>query len=428
MKNVIIVHRHLADEAVNLKELQSLAESAGYTVVGSLLQTRRPDPKYQIGRGKTAELNELVKLKGADKIIFDNDLSTTQAYNLAKITGLEVIDRFKLILEIFSERASTTESKLQIRLANLRYMLPHAREAVRLARREEQPGFHGLGKYQVDVYHQEIKRQIHHVQQKLTKISKKRNIHRERRLDLGYSLISLAGYTNAGKSTLFKALSNEDVPIDKKLFTTLSTTTRGVKFEGHLCLLTDTVGFIDRLPLTLVSSFLNTLAETIFSDLIILVVDVSEPVGIICRKIECCRTTLEDIGANHIPTLVVLNKKDLITSDELKENIIALQPVVQDFVVISALREENLDSLERAVIKRLPHHLNLRLILPTNDGASQFLSWLYDRTKVSKVLTIEDRMDIELEVPPRFIGKIQGYVSRLNGEIQINDYARVKSG
>ena len=428
MKNAIIVHRHLVDEPVNLKELQSLAESAGYTVVGSLLQTRHPDPKYQIGRGKTAELIELVKLKGADKIIFDNDLSTAQAYNLAKITGLEVIDRFKLILEIFSERASTTESKLQIRLANLRYMLPHARQAVRLARREEQPGFHGLGKYQVDVYQQMIKREIHHVQQKLAKISKKRNIHRERRLDLGYSLISLAGYTNAGKSTLFKALSKEDVPIDKKLFTTLSTTTRGVKFEGHFCLLTDTVGFIDRLPLTLVSSFLNTLAETIFSDLIILVVDVSEPVGTICHKIDCCRTILEDIGANHIPTLVVLNKKDLISSNELNEKTVDLQPVIQDFVVISALREENLDSLESAVIKRLPHHLHLRLILPTNDEASHFLSWLYDRTKVSEVTTKEDRMSIDLEAPQRFLGKIQGYVSRLNGEIRTNDYARVESG
>jgi GTP-binding protein HflX len=418
MKNAIIVHRRLVDEPENLQELQSLAESAGYRVVGSLLQTRHPDPKYQIGKGKTAELIKLAELKDADKIIFNNDLTTAQAYNLAKITGLEVIDRFKLILEIFSERASTTESKLQIRLANLRYMLPRAREAVRLARREEQPGFHGLGKYQVDVYHQMIKRQIHHVQQKLAKISRKRNIHRERRLNLGYSLISLAGYTNAGKSTLFKALTKEDVPIDKKLFTTLSTTTRGVEFGGHLCLLTDTVGFIDRLPLTLVSSFLNTLEETIFSDLIILVVDISEPVERICHKIDCCRTTLEDIGANHLPTLLALNKKDLITSDELNEKTVSLQSVIQDYVFISALREENLDGLERTVTRLLPQHLNLRLTLPTNSEASSFLSWLYGRVKVLEVTTKEKKMSIDLEVSPRFIGRIQGYVGRLNGEIQ----------
>ncbi len=372
----IIVQRRMKNESSHLDELKSLAKAANYVVVSSVEQVRDADPRFQIGRGKAEQLVKLVKDLEVDKIIFDNDLSTAQAYNLAKMTGLEVIDRFKLILEIFSERASTTESKLQIRLANLRYMLPHARQAVRLARREEQPGFHGLGKYEVDIYLQMIKREIHHVQQKLAKISKKRNIHRERRLDLGYSLISLAGYTNAGKSTLFKALSKEDVPIDKKLFTTLSTTTRGVKFEGHFCLLTDTVGFIDRLPLTLVSSFLNTLAETIFSDLIILVVDVSEPVGTICHKIDCCRTILEDIGANHIPTLVVLNKKDLISSNELNEKTVDLQPVIQDFVVISALREENLDSLGRDIIKRLPHHLHLRLILPINDEAYHFLSWL----------------------------------------------------
>jgi 50S ribosomal subunit-associated GTPase HflX len=137
---------------------------------------------------------------------------------------------------------------------------------------------------------------------------------------------------------------------------------------------------------------------------------------------------LEDIGANHIPTLAVLNKKDLISSNELKEKTVDLQPVIQDFVVISALREENLDSLESAVIKRLPHHLHLRLILPTNDEASHFLSWLYDRAKVSEVTTKEDRMSIDLEAPQRFLGKIQGYVSRLNGEIRTNDYTRVESG
>jgi len=425
MKTALIVQRRLESEPINLEELRSLAESAGYTVVGSLLQTRAPDPKYQIGRGKVAELAELVKRKGASKVIFDNDLSITQVYNLAKITNVEVIDRFKLILEIFSERASTTEAKLQISLANLRYMLPRAREAVRLAKRQEQPGFHGLGKYQVDVYYRMIKSQIHHIQRKLAKISQKRNIHRERRLDLGYSLISLAGYTNAGKSTLFKALTKEDVQIDKKLFTTLSTTTRRAEFNGRMCLLTDTVGFIDRLPLTLVSSFLSTLAETIFSDLILLVVDVSEPLGKIRKKIDCCRATLEEIGANHIPTLVVFNKKDLISQNELEEKIVALQPVIPDFIVISALRGENLDNLERAVVKRLSCYFNLQLTLPINSGSSSFLSWLYDRTKVLKVDTEGNSMDIRLEAPPRFVGKIQGYVGRLNGQIRTNNYVGI---
>jgi GTP-binding protein HflX len=422
MKNVIIVQRRLENERVNLEELRSLAESAGYTVFGSLLQTRTRDPKFQIGRGKITELVELVKQGNAIKVIFDNDLNATQAYNLAKMTGVEVIDRFKLILEIFSERASTAESKLQIELANLNYMLPRAREAVRLSRRGEHPGFHGLGEYQVEVYYRMIERQIHDIRQKLTKISKKRNIHRERRLSLGYSLISLAGYTNAGKSTLFNALTNEDVAIDRKLFTTLSTTTRSVKLAGRPCLLTDTVGFIDRLPLTLVSSFLSTLAETIFSDLILLVVDMSGPIQEISSKIDCCTTILEEIGANHIPTLVVFNKKDLTTPNECDEKVAALKPLVSDFVVISASKRENLVSLEEAIINRLSCSISLQLVLPIDSETSSLLSWLYSRTKVLDTDTEGDRVRIRLEAPPRFVGKIEGYVLKLNGQIQINNH------
>ncbi len=422
MKKAIIVQRRLKDEPTNLEELKALAESAGYTVVGSMLQIRGADSKYQIGRGKTRKLAELVKEKGASTVIFDNDLKTSQAYNLAKIIGVEIIDRFKLILEIFSERASTTESKLQIKLANLHYTLPRAREAVRLARREEQPGFQGLGQYQVDVYYRMIKRQIHQIQRKLAKISQKRDIHRERRLDLGYSLVSLAGYTNAGKSTLFKALTEEDVPIDKKLFTTLSTTTRAIDIDGRMCLLTDTVGFIDRLPLTLVSSFLSTLAETVFSDLILLVVDVNEPVENIRNKIDCCMATLEKIGANRTPALIVLNKKDLVPPRELEEKVASLQPLNHDFITVSALKRENLGGLERAVINHLSSYFDLQLTLPDGSGVPSFLSWLYDRTKVLEVVAEGNKTNIHLKAPPRFVGKIQGHVARLNGQIQTNDY------
>jgi len=422
MKKAIIVQRRLEDEPSNLEELRALAESAGYTVVGSILQVRGPDPKYQIGRGKTRGLAELVREKTADKVIFDNNLRTTQAYNLAKIAGVEIIDRFKLILEIFSERASTAESKLQIDLANLHYMLPRAREAVRLARSEEQPGFQGLGQYQVDVYHRMIKRQIYQIKRKLAKISQKRNVHRDRRLDLGYSLISLAGYTNAGKSTLFKALTEEDVPIDQKLFTTLSTTTRAVDVDGRMCLLTDTVGFIDRLPLTLVSSFLSTLAETIFSDLILLVVDLSDPVDKIRSKIDCCMATLEEIGANHIPTLIVFNKRDLVSPDELKEKTSILRPLIHDYITVSALKRENLDGMEKAIVNHLSSYFDLQLTLPAAGGVPSFLSWLYDRTKVLEVVAEGNNMNVHLEAPPRFVGKIQGHVARLNGQIRINDY------
>jgi len=286
-----------------LDELQSLAESAGYTIVGSLEQVRNRNPRYQIGSGKTKELAELVRKNGVEKTIFNNELTPVQAYNLAKATGVEAIDRFQLILEIFARRASTNEANLQIQLAKLRYELSRAKERVRLARMEEQPGFMGLGKYEVDLYYETVKRRIHSIQAKLKKKQKKRRLHRTRRAELGFTSISLAGYTNAGKSSLFNLLAEEMVPVDTSLFTTLSTTTRAVRLSKRKVLLTDTVGFIDRLPLTLIQAFRSTLEETIFSDLILLVVDLSEPDEDTERKLSCCLDTIQKIGATGIPTV-----------------------------------------------------------------------------------------------------------------------------
>jgi len=234
-------------------------------VAGRIEQIRDPSSRYQIGSGKVKELAKLIKEKNVQKIIFDNPLKPVQAYNLAKSTGVEAIDRFQLILEIFARRASTTEAKLQIQLARLKYELAHAKEKVRLARMEEQPGFMGLGAYEVDVYYEAVKRQIQTIHEKLRKVRKKRVLHRKRRVELGFSSISLAGYTNAGKSSLFNALTEEEAPVDTTLFTTLSTKTRLIKLSKKKFLLTDTVGFIDRLPLTLIEAFHSTLEETIFS-------------------------------------------------------------------------------------------------------------------------------------------------------------------
>jgi GTP-binding protein HflX len=205
-------------------------------------QIREPDARYQIGSGKVEELAELIKQTDAEKVIFDNPLRPVQAYNLAKATNVEIIDRFQLILEIFTKRATTSEAQMQIQLAKLRYDLAQAKERVRLARKGEQPGFMGLGAYEVDVYYESVKREVHAIRRKLKKIRGKRVLHRERRTELGFTSISLAGYTKAGKSSLFNALAGETVPVDTALFTTLSTTTRLVTFCKKKFLLTDTVG------------------------------------------------------------------------------------------------------------------------------------------------------------------------------------------
>ncbi|HKM60492.1 MAG TPA: GTPase HflX, partial [Candidatus Bathyarchaeia archaeon] len=331
-----MVQRRLNREESSLPELKRLAESAGYVVVDEMEQTRLPDSRYQIGAGKVEELAQMVQEKGADKVIFDNQLKTRQTYNLAKATHVEVIDRFQLILEIFTKRATTTEAQLQIQLATLRNELKHSKEKVRLAKGSEQPGFMGLGAYEADVYSDAIKRQVQTISKKLTRIREKRVLQRERRTELGFLTISLAGYTKSGKSSLFNALTEATTIVDKALFTTLSTTTRIMEFSNRKFLLTDTVGFIDRLPISLIEAFHSTLEETIFSDLIILLLDLSEPMESIEKKHNVCLETIDRLGASGIPTITALNKIDLLSEDERTQKIEALKDKTKNPILLSA--------------------------------------------------------------------------------------------
>lgn len=395
-----------------------MAESAEYTVVGKIEQVREPDSRYQIGAGKVKELAELVREKGAQKIVFDNPLKPVQAYNLAKATGVEAIDRFQLILEIFARRATTTEAKLQIQLARLRYELTHAKEKVRLARMEEQPGFMGLGAYEVDVYYETVKRQIQSIRKKLIKIRGKRLLHRERRTELGFSSISLAGYTNAGKSSLFNALTEEEVPVDASLFTTLSTTTRLVEFSRKKFLLTDTVGFIDRLPLTLIEAFRSTLEETIYSDLILLVVDMSEPISLIQKKLSICLETIERIEASGIPLITALNKIDLLSETEIQQKLQSLREKAPNPVPISALHKINFDPLKQEILKKLKNYVQASFTIPLTSETMSFISWLFNRADVQKIKYTEDNFaHVVFEATPWFAEKIKKRVEEFNGKI-----------
>jgi len=352
---------------------------------------------------------------GAEKIIFGDELKVTQIYNLAKLTGLEVIDRFQLILEIFNRRASTKEAKLQIELARWRYELAHAKEKVRLAKISEQPGFMGLGKYEVDVYHEAVRRQVFSIQEKLKRVRRTRKLHRQRREKLGFPSISLAGYTNSGKSTLFKALTGEDVPIDRGVFTTLSTTTRMIDLFGEPVLLTDTVGFIDRLPITLVEAFRSTLEETIFADLILLVVDVSEPLDEIERKTRCCIDTLRDIGALGMPVLIVLNKIDLVPKERLELKIKSLNEYSSNLIPISALHKTNLDALKMRIAHHLVRHVKSSVTIPISGNSLSFLSWIYDHANVVKIAYADSCLQVSLLAEPTITEKIKHGVENLGG-------------
>lgn len=378
---------------------------------------RKADSQFQIGKGKVKEIAHLVKESKAQKLIFDNELKTVQAYNLAKETGVEVLDRYQLILEIFSRRASTVEARLQIQLARLRYELAHARERVRLARLGEQPGFMGLGAYEVDVYHDAVQKRVHTIQRKLKRIRSKRGLHRQRRLELGFSTVSLAGYTCAGKSTLFNLLVNEAVPTGNGLFTTLSTTTRAMKLSGRQVLLTDTVGFIDRLPITVVEAFHSTLEETVFSDLILLIADSSEPTSQIERKLSICLETLREIGAHGIPIVAALNKIDLLSDFEIQERTEELKKIAPNIVPISARYGENIDLLKSRLLLLLKRYIRATFSVPLSEKTTPFISWLFAHTKVEKVKYESECVSVEFEAVPSFGDKVLGRVKQYGGTI-----------
>jgi GTP-binding protein HflX len=381
-------------------------------------QIREPDSRYQIGAGKLEELVKLVKETGSQKIVFDNPLKPVQAYNLAKATGVEAIDRFQLILEIFTRRAATAEAQLQIQLARQQYELAHAKERVRLAKKGEQPGFMGLGAYEVDVYYEAVKKQVHTIRRKLKKFGEKRLLHRERRAELGFSSISLAGYTGAGKSSLFNALAEQKVPVNETLFTTLSTTTRLVEISKKKFLLTDTVGFIDRLPITLIEAFHSTLEETIYSDLMLLVVDASDPMDIIEKKLTICLETIERIGASGIPLITALNKIDLLSETETQRKLGKLQEKASNLMPVSALHKTNLDALKKETLRILKNDVRASFTIPLTNKTMSFISWLFKRADVQTIEYADNSAYIVFEAIPWFAEKVKSSVEEFNGKFE----------
>ena len=299
-----------------IKEATSLADTVGYSVERIVKQRHITQSRYGIGRGKAEEVKELVKQLEPEVIIFDEVLKPTQQYNLASLCQVEIIDRERLILEIFERRASTAESRIQIKLAQLRYDMVRAREKVRLAKIGEQPGFFGMGKYDADIYYLDINKRAAVLKKKLEREEKRRDLHRVQRSKAGLSIISIAGYTSAGKTTLFNTLTGESKNAGQGLFTTLSTFTRAMKFNTRKVLVSDTVGFISKLPPYMIDAFKSTLHELTHSNLILLVLDISQSIEEIGRKLDSCIHIMNELGVPMTKVLYVLNKVDLISIDD----------------------------------------------------------------------------------------------------------------
>lgn len=335
-------------------EITELAHAGGYEVVETITQREIIRSEYGVGVGKAQELQQMVEADGSDTIIIDESITSAQANKLSGLTKATVVDRERLILNIFARRANTTEAKLQVQLAELRYELPRARDVVRNSLKGEQAGFSGMGEFAVDVKFRALKRQMGFIKQKLEKSSTVRELHTKERRKLGIPFVSLAGYTSSGKTTIFNRLTAESKEMSPKLFTTLTTTTRVVTFpkSKRKVLLSDTVGFISRLPTYLVESFKSTLDELREADLVLLVIDASEPVESIRTKLDSSRETLSDLEVDFGKVLLVLNKVDLL--DSRSRSTIQSNPLFRDYstVSISAVRGDGLHQLRTKLLER----------------------------------------------------------------------------
>jgi len=416
-KNAIVVS--LND---NISEIVQLADSLGYDIVKTFIQHRKtPDVNSYIGPGKVEEIKEFIDNieKDISLIIVDGKLKPSQWFILEKRLNVDVYDRIRLILAIFEKRADRKEARLQVRLAQLQYERPFVRELIHRARAGEHPGFMAGGEYQVDDYYEMIKKQMKKIKMNLKKIRDEREVRRQHRHIGGFYLVSLAGYTNAGKSSLLNLLSGEQVKVEGKLFSTLSTTTRKINNKNFPILLTDTVGFIQNLPVWVIDAFHSTLEEIEVADVVLLIVDTSEKEEIIGNKLKVSLDELVELGVTS-SIIIVFNKTDLLSKEEVTARINYLQKIKltknRKTVFISVKNKKNIDMLMGIVYQSLPNIARVKLRLPVNEKTQSFISWVYEKAHVSDI-SYDDYVTLCVECNARIKNKIVSKCEAINGSI-----------
>lgn len=355
----------------SLAELEGLVETAGAQVVAKIVQNKdKPDNAFFLGRGKVDEIAMLAQNTEADLLIIDDEISPSQQRNLELNTGLRVVDRTALILDIFAQRAQSAAGKLQVELAQLKYNLPRlGGQGLILSRLGGGIGTRGPGETKLEMDRRRIHSRIHELEEKIEKLKQQRQLHRKQRSHSKLASAALVGYTNAGKSTILNALSDAEVLAEDKLFATLDPTTRLVNLaENQQILLTDTVGFIQKLPHTLVSAFQATLEETTEADLLIHVVDASEPNYEL--QIKAVVNVLEEIGAKEKPAIFVFNKADrLVTDDGTRFDRLRMLNG-REGVVISAKNPADLQLLKEKIAEFFKQgRVTMKLCIPYADGS-----------------------------------------------------------
>lgn len=338
-----------------IEEFVELALAAEYEPVSTQTQKYLSGSKYGISESKVRTIKDSVEDLNVGVILVDESLRTTQIYNLAKIAKVEVKDREKLILEIFNRRASSAETKLQVQLAEISYDMPRAKEKVRLAKLSEQPGFHGLGVYEIDVLFRSMKRRRSLIKKKIIQIRKRRELHRTHRRRGGFPIISLSGYTGAGKTMLFNVLTAEHKEEGSGVFTTLSTYTRKMMIENRKVMLSDTVGFISRLPTYMVEAFRSTLEELNFADLILLVMDSSHDVEEMERRYRSSKKIFAALKVSSSNILYVLNKVDLSSQEQVIEKALELKLPPDKVILTSAKESIGMEHLKKRISDYIPN-------------------------------------------------------------------------
>jgi GTP-binding protein HflX len=390
-----------------MEELEDLLETAGGECLGTVLQNKdTPEARTFIGEGKVAEVKELVEAQGADMVIFDNSLSPSQQRALSEDLGVAVMDRSALILDIFAQRAQTKEGRLQVELAQYKYLLPRLTgmwgHLVRqTASGGKSPiGTRGPGETQLETDRRHIRRKISKLEEELKEVRRIRGVQRERRIKNEVPVVAIVGYTNAGKSTLLNKLTGAAIPANNRLFDTLDTTTRTLEISDTCTvLISDTVGFIRKLPHHLVDAFKATLEELSYADLLLHVIDSSNPEW--REQSEVVEQLIVELGASETPRIDVFNKSDKYVGD--------IKPHGEDIVAISAKTGEGLDKLIEAIGKRLDSGARrVTISLPYDQGG--WLDKLYQEAKVEQV-EYGEAIEITAVCTPKVLGQMKDYIT-----------------
>jgi GTP-binding protein HflX len=373
-------------------EILELARSLPLKLVSIQIQERdKPDPRSYFGSGKLEEVKKEIRYVGADLVVVNDLLKPSQLLNLQKGLAMEVWDRVMLILRIFSDRARSAEAKLQVERASLQNQIPIIREAISASKKGENPGFLAGGEVGTAVLLNQVRRRISAIDTRLEKIKADSSLRRDRRKRSGYFVVSVAGYTNAGKSTLVSSITGAQLLIEDRMFSTLSTTTRKVEQLNGVVLMSDTVGFIESLPTFMIEAFNSTISEIHHCDLILLVVDASEDEESMERKMIVSKDILE-AGESQPPVLVVLNKTDSVSPEGLawKLRKLKLRGLITDdnYVAVSAKTGEGVPGVLAAVTHRIERLVSAVIDLDPSTAAGfkeSTLSWLLDNCVAVRV-------------------------------------------